>query len=150
MRSRTLGFWITTAYLCVIATVVATATQREKTKTKAGAARHAAAVKVPPDSSEEDVSIGSVVPIRPGAKVHRIVVTAGVDGGVILDSGTVSGQEVSCTDSDDAVYCNTLSRAVFVPALLGRFADDITTTAIKSNGCFLDRYVIRVTGDGEI
>ena len=33
-------------------------------KTKAGAARHAAAVKVPPDSSEEDVSIGSVVPIR--------------------------------------------------------------------------------------
>jgi hypothetical protein len=56
------------------------------------------------------------------------------------------GAAASGDDTTRLVYSNALGDAVFGPESGGiRFADDIMTTAI--DGCLLDRYVIRVTGD---
>ncbi len=171
MRSATLRFVIATACVGVIAISLAAAAQRADMETKVDLAGHAARDAAPQAVSDGEVWMEPPVPIRLGAKVHRIVVTDGADGGTVVSAGTVSGVAVSCEDSPNAVYCNTLGNTVFGPGgqVVGRIADDIVTTALAPIGdlnlpccgqfccdpadetccrhCDLDRFKIRVTGD---
>ncbi len=94
-----------------------------------------------------DVAAGmpAVSPLSTEAGVRRVGVTG--DGRVdIMDAGAVARASVPCQQDQDAAYCNTLGTTVFGPdAANTPFADDIALAAV--NGCELDRYVIRVTGD---
>ncbi len=134
---------------------VATAMNWTDTDTKATVADLAAgevawspAEQVVPSEAEPDVVV------RAGAKVHRIVVNEGPEGTSVTPTGTysyggVAGIE-SCEDAADAGYCNTLGFRVRGPGGTvpnRRWSDDISLAVDEADGLFLDRFVLRVTGD---
>ena len=150
MRSRTLGLLVALTCVCAIAAAVAIAAQQDESKAEAAVTRHSTNEKTPGAIREREIRMSPLVPIRPDAKVVRVVVTVGADGSSEIAYGEVSGPQVSCDESDDAVYCNTLGRFVFGPAgslFDVRIADDISMTATEDDRCELDRFVLRVTGD---
>ncbi len=94
------------------------------------------------------------VTIHAGAQVHRIVVNEGPEGRTVTPAGTYSYGDVagieSCEDAPDAGYCNTLGFMVRGPGGSTpnrRWSDDIVLAVDEADGLFLDRFVLRVTGD---
>ncbi len=104
-----------------------------------GPARTAAADPSPCDEPQgtvptEETLLDLVRPLPPDVEVRKWVVGS---GGAVAGSGDLTSR---------LVYSNTLGKSVFGPLNANTsFADDLTTTGV--NGCLLDRYVIRVSGD---
>ena len=150
MRNTTFRICIALTGVGVIRAAPSTAATRDPPSAEAAVTRHSTNEKTPGAIREREIRMSPLVPIRPDAKVVRVVVTVGADGSSEIAYGEVSGPQVSCDESDDAVYCNTLGRFVFGPAgslFDVRIADDISMTATQDTRCELDRFVLNVTGD---